>query len=161
MVNSYISHKVACKLTNTPAMKRGEWYAVLHSQLLQLKEQDFVGVATTPSPGSKKRRRKRVGHSLIQFDDWVTVSGIQKRRQRSCKTTPSATYAQKQDVSTECGLAIPPTLGKRVVLRRPGKKTGVRKKTRRELLREEACEADDELRGNADERSEDENEFDL
>ncbi|ETM39138.1 hypothetical protein L914_14679 [Phytophthora nicotianae] len=200
MVNSYISHKVACKLTNTPAMKRGEWYAVLHSQLLQLKEQDFVGVATTPSPGSKKRRRKRVGHSLIQFDDWVTVSGIQKRRQRSCKVCALLRGDRKKSFQTtfycdncsiddakcylcpkarreyrgtmktcfqiwhddfECGLAIPPTLGKRVVLRRPGKKTGVRKKTRRELLREEACEADDELRGNADERSEDENEFDL
>ncbi|KAI9982464.1 hypothetical protein PInf_008407 [Phytophthora infestans] len=47
----------------------------------------------------------------------------------------------------ECELTTLPTLGKRVVIMRPGKKAGVRKKTRRELLREEECEADDALRG--------------
>ncbi|KAI9979402.1 hypothetical protein PInf_030278 [Phytophthora infestans] len=54
-----------CKFANTPAMKRGEWYAVLHKQLLQLKELDFADSVATPSPGSKKRRRKRHDHSLI------------------------------------------------------------------------------------------------
>lgn len=200
MVNAYISHKEACKFTNTPALKRGEWYAVLHKQLLQLKEQDFAGVASTPSPGGKKRRRRRAGHSLIQFDDWVTVSGIQKRRQRSCKVCALLRGERKKSFQTtfycdqcsiddakcylcpkarreyrgvmktcfqiwhedfECGLAIPTSLGKRVVLRRPGKKTGERKKTRRELLREEECEADDEQRRRSDDGSEDDSAFDL
>ncbi|OWZ06585.1 hypothetical protein PHMEG_00021136 [Phytophthora megakarya] len=83
MVYAYISHKEACQLSNTPAMKRGEWYNVLHKQLLQLKEHDFAGVSSISSPGSRNRRRKRIGHPLTQFDDWVTVSG----RKKSFQTT--------------------------------------------------------------------------
>eukprot|EP00644_Phytophthora_capsici_P015578 jgi/Phyca11/121365/e_gw1.44.384.1 len=46
----------------------------------------FLVVVKTP-PQSQKRKRTplRVTHALEQCDDWVTVSGTQKRRQRSCK----------------------------------------------------------------------------
>ncbi|KAG3064485.1 hypothetical protein PI124_g22416 [Phytophthora idaei] len=41
--------------------------------------------APTPSPMALSRKRRRlVGHAHIQFDDWVTVAGVQRRRQRSC-----------------------------------------------------------------------------
>ncbi|KUF86462.1 hypothetical protein AM587_10001487 [Phytophthora nicotianae] len=43
----------------------------------------------------------------------------------------------------ECGKSIPESLGKRVVFRRPTK-FGRRNKTRRELLREEGDDTDDE-----------------
>ncbi|KAG6572707.1 uncharacterized protein IUM83_18725 [Phytophthora cinnamomi] len=175
MDNAYLSHKEACKPNGTTAMKRGEWYSVLQNQLLQLKAQDFQGITVTPPTRSGKRVRKRTGpegHSLAQFDDWVTVSGVQKRRQRSCKVCALLRGIRKKSFQTtyncescsldgamsylcqkarreykgavktcfqiwhedfECGLAIPTTLGKRVVLRRPGQESGLRKKTRREL----------------------------
>lgn len=35
---------------------------------------------------ARSRKRRRLdGHAHVQFDDWVIVSGVQKRRQRSCK----------------------------------------------------------------------------
>ncbi|ETL25419.1 hypothetical protein L916_20725, partial [Phytophthora nicotianae] len=44
----------------------------------------------------------------------------------------------------ECGQSIPVTLGKKVVLRRPGQVAGERKKTRRELeLHEDDAEGDE------------------
>ncbi|OWZ14359.1 hypothetical protein PHMEG_00012167 [Phytophthora megakarya] len=69
------------------ALDRGDWYLLLHKQLLQLKSEVFVDVIIpTPSSATRARKRRRLdGHSHIQFDDWVTVSGVQKRRQRSCK----------------------------------------------------------------------------
>ncbi|GMF52674.1 unnamed protein product [Phytophthora fragariaefolia] len=87
LVNAYISHKEAARLAGTVAMKRGKWYSVLQNQLLQLKPEDFAGVVVTPPQRSRKRKRApiRRTHVLQQRDDWVTVSGIQKRRQRSCK----------------------------------------------------------------------------
>jgi hypothetical protein len=121
-------------------------------------------------------------HKLDQAEEWVTVSGVQKRHQRSCKVCAllrkdtkksyaTTFYCERCSVdNTKCwlchkirrqykgvaktcfeiwhddfdaGLAIPPTLGKRVVIRRPVQKAGKRKKTSRELqLR--GAEADDE-----------------
>ncbi|EGZ18510.1 hypothetical protein PHYSODRAFT_416638, partial [Phytophthora sojae] len=68
-------------------LKRGEFFGVLQNQLLQLKADDFDGVDASPLPSSQKRRRGpvRLTHALEQSEDWVTVSGVQKRRQRSCK----------------------------------------------------------------------------
>ncbi|KAG6611380.1 uncharacterized protein IUM83_15622 [Phytophthora cinnamomi] len=154
MAESSIGRNVkqeAAKMAGTTPMKRAEWYVVLQNQLLQMKAEDFAGVVATPSTASQKRRRSvvRLTHALEQAEDWVTVSGVQKRRQRSCKTMRNAGCAIKLGVSTgggvaktcfeiwhddfDGGLAIPQALGKRVVLRRPGKKAGKRRKTRREL----------------------------
>ncbi|KAG6617120.1 uncharacterized protein IUM83_04745 [Phytophthora cinnamomi] len=54
------------------------------NQLLQMKPHDFVGVVATPTVGSQKRKRAsaRHMHASEQIEDWVTVSGVQKRRQR-------------------------------------------------------------------------------
>ncbi|OWY91950.1 hypothetical protein PHMEG_00039235, partial [Phytophthora megakarya] len=122
-------------------------------------------------------------HAAEQSEDWVTVSGVQKRRQRSCKVCALLRMDPKQKSfattyfcercshdAAKCwlcnkikhtykcetktcfaiwpdefnyGQSIPATLGKKVVLRRPGKDAGSRNKTRRELqLRSEG--ADDE-----------------
>ncbi|RLN87528.1 hypothetical protein BBJ28_00026469, partial [Nothophytophthora sp. Chile5] len=159
------------------------------NQLLQLKAEDFAGVVATPQNSVQKRKRSavRLTHVLDQAEDWVVVSGVQKRRQRSCKVcallrtdSKKKSFAttffcercsidnakcwlcnkirrQYKGVGKTCfeiwhddfdgGLAIPPTLGKRVVLRRPGQTAGKRKKTRRDLqLRGE--EDDDEDGGN-------------
>lgn len=86
LVNAYISHTEAAKIAGIPAMKRREWYGVLQNQLLQLKAEDFTGVVATPPPSAQKRKRTpRLTHVLEQCEDWVTVSNVQKRRQRSCK----------------------------------------------------------------------------
>ncbi|ETI41172.1 hypothetical protein F443_13582, partial [Phytophthora nicotianae P1569] len=86
LVNAYISHKESARISGTVAIKRGEWYIVLHNQLLQLKAENFLGVEVTPPPSQKRKRTPlRATHALEQCDDWVTVSGTQKRRQRSCK----------------------------------------------------------------------------
>ncbi|ETM51053.1 hypothetical protein L914_05014 [Phytophthora nicotianae] len=189
LMNAYISYKETARLAGTTAMNRGEWFCVLQNQLLQLKADDFAGVVVTPPPSNQKRRRApvRLTHELEQSEDWVTVSGVQKRRQRSCKvcallrTNPkkksfATTYfcercsvdnakcwlcnklrhTYKGEAKTcfaiwhddfDCGQSIPVALGKKVVLRRPGKKAGERKKTRRELeLRGD--DADDEGTGN-------------
>ncbi|OWZ03299.1 hypothetical protein PHMEG_00024995 [Phytophthora megakarya] len=171
-------------MAGKPAMKRGEWFGVLQNQLLQLKAEDFAGVVATPPPGKQKRKRApvRVTHQLEQSDDWVTVSGVQKRRQRSCKvcallrTDAKKSFAttffcercslddaklwlcnkirrQYKGVNKTCfdiwhddfdaGESIPQTLGKRVVLRRPGQRAGKRKKTNRELrIAADGCSSD-------------------
>eukprot|EP00644_Phytophthora_capsici_P005945 jgi/Phyca11/82175/gw1.2.1247.1 len=73
-------------MAGTPVMKRDDWYCLLQNQLLQLKAQDFAGVVATPPTGQKRRRAPVCHtHALEQSEDWVTVSGVQKRRQRSCK----------------------------------------------------------------------------
>ncbi|KAE9020695.1 hypothetical protein PR001_g13537 [Phytophthora rubi] len=179
-------------MAGTQARKRGEWFSLLQNQLLQLKPQDFAGVVATPIVGSQKRKRTRSRHTHVpeQSEDWVIVSGVQKRRQRLCKVCAllrtikakksfATTYfcercsvddakcwlcnkirREYKGVAKTCfeiwhddfdaGESIPPSLGKRVVLRRPGQKAGVRKKTRRELqLRAE--DADDESESNSEE----------
>ncbi|KAE9016795.1 hypothetical protein PR001_g14557 [Phytophthora rubi] len=186
VVNAFITHKEACRLKRVAPMSRGEWMGVLHNQLLQLKPDDFaIEPTVTPltSARSRAKRRRQSTHTHSQFDDWVTVSGVQKRRQRSCKVCALLRGERKKSFQTiffcedcsngdvkcficpkarreykgmaktcfqiwhgdfACGDSIPDSLGKRVVLRRPGK-IGMRKKTRRELLCEEdAAGADDE-----------------
>ncbi|ETN14543.1 hypothetical protein PPTG_07571 [Phytophthora nicotianae INRA-310] len=175
LVNAYISHKETARITGTTATTRGDWYCILQNQLLQLKPEDFDGAVATPPPLRQKRQRTpvRLTHQVKQSEDWVTVSGVQKRRQRSCKVCALLrTDRKKKSYATtffcercsldnakcwlcskirhtykgeaktcfgiwhddfDCGQAIPATLGKRVVLRRPGKIPGMRKKTRREL----------------------------
>ncbi|ETN15919.1 hypothetical protein PPTG_06182 [Phytophthora nicotianae INRA-310] len=191
LVNAYISHKETARLAGTPSMSRGDCFCILQNQLLQLKAADFAGVDVTPPANSQKRRRThvRLSHALEKSEDWVTVSGVQKRRQRSCKVRAllrsnpkkksyaTTFYCERCSVDSakcwlcnkirhsfkgvtktcfaiwhedfECGQSIPVTLGKKVVLRRPGQVAGERKKTRRELeLHEddaegEECETDE------------------
>ena len=40
------------------------------------------------------------GHKNVQFDDWVTVSGIQKRRQRACKVCALLRGTRKKSYQT-------------------------------------------------------------
>uniref|UniRef100_H3H7W7 Uncharacterized protein n=1 Tax=Phytophthora ramorum TaxID=164328 RepID=H3H7W7_PHYRM len=85
-----------------PVMKRGAWFGVHQNQLLQLKTEDFAGVVATPLSGSQKRQRTpiRVTHQLEQRNDWVTVRGVQKRRQRSCKVCALLRVDAKKSFST-------------------------------------------------------------
>ncbi|GMF28511.1 unnamed protein product [Phytophthora fragariaefolia] len=87
MVNWYLTHKHTCQRKHITPMDRRDWYVLLHKQLLQLKPDDFVDeAASTPLSVSRgHKRRRQAGHAHLQLDDWVTVSGVQKRRQRSCK----------------------------------------------------------------------------
>ncbi|GMF53526.1 unnamed protein product [Phytophthora fragariaefolia] len=186
LVNAFLTHKEAAEIKGTVAMKRSEWFTVLQNQLLQLKAEDFAGVEATPPPCRQKRRRTAVrpAHALEQSEDWVTVTGVQKRRQRSCKVCALLCTEKKKSFATtyfcercsidnaKCwlcnkirreykgvaktcfeiwhddfgaGQIVPVSLGKRVVLRRPGKIAGKRKKTRRELqlVREEGSAGGD------------------
>ncbi|KAG3179110.1 hypothetical protein PC128_g16083 [Phytophthora cactorum] len=131
LVNAYISHKETARITSTAAMKRGEWYGILQNQLLQLKAEDFVGVMETPPPSNQKRKRSqlRLSHAFEQCEDWVTVSGVHRRRQRSCKVCLRTDRKKKSFATTcfeiwhddfDCGQTIPAKLGKRFVLRRLG-----------------------------------------
>ncbi|GMF44658.1 unnamed protein product [Phytophthora fragariaefolia] len=173
LVNAFLTHKVAAKIKGTVAMKCSEWFTVLQNQLLQRKAEDFAGVEATPPPCRQKRRRTpvRLAHALEQSEDWVTVTGVQKCRQRSCKVCALLRTEKKKSFATtyfcerysidnaKCWLCnkirreykavaktcfeiwhddfgagqnVAASLGKRVVLRRPGKNAGQRKKTRRE-----------------------------
>ncbi|KAE8914957.1 hypothetical protein PF010_g10678 [Phytophthora fragariae] len=103
LVSAYISHKETAKIAGTTLMKRAEWFSVLQNQLLQLKAADFVGVVITPATATKKRKRStvRLTYVLDQAEDWVTVSGVQKRRQRSCKVcAPLRTDSKKKSFAT-------------------------------------------------------------
>jgi hypothetical protein len=84
LVNAFITHKESAKITGSTPLKRAEWFAVLQNQLLQLKLEDFQDVETPTDP-KRKRSKLRPTHQLEQSDDWVVMSGVQKRRQRSCK----------------------------------------------------------------------------
>ncbi|ETI57068.1 hypothetical protein F443_00576 [Phytophthora nicotianae P1569] len=149
------------------------------NQLLQLKLEDFGDVVATPPPSGQKRKRPQLQltPAVEQSNDWVIVTGVQKRRQRLCKvcallradckkisfaTTFFCKRCSIDDAKCwlcnkirrqykgvaktcfeiwhddfDCGQNLPATLGKRVVLQRPGKKAGAHKKTRRKLeLRE-------------------------
>jgi Transposase IS4 len=179
LVNAYLTHKKTRCMNAMAPMPRGEWMGVLQNQLLQLKMEDLIdtpSASPSPTPITQRRRRQK-GHVLAQFDDWVTVSGVQKRRQRACKVCALLRGSRKKSYQTtfycnkcsiegancylcpkarreykgvlktcyqiwhedfECGEHIPPSLNKRVVLRRAGVR-GTRKRTSREIL-----QADDE-----------------
>ncbi|ETP36881.1 hypothetical protein F442_15255 [Phytophthora nicotianae P10297] len=69
-------------------MSRAAWMNVLHNQLLQLKPEDFEldPIATSQSSAPSRRKRRRPPqHIYKQYDDWVIVSGVQKRKKRACK----------------------------------------------------------------------------
>ncbi|POM71978.1 Hypothetical protein PHPALM_11389 [Phytophthora palmivora] len=104
MVNAHISRKTAAKINGTTPMKRGEWYSVLQNQLLQLKAEDFAEVVATPPVASQRRKRApvRLTHAVEQSEDWVTVSGVQKRRQRSCKVCVLLRTDKKKSYATTC-----------------------------------------------------------
>ena len=102
LVNSYISHKEAAKISRTAPMDRGKWFGVLQNQLLQLKADDFAGVSANTLGTNSKRKRTpvRLTHVLEQSEDWVTISGAQKRRQRSCKVCALLRTSAKKSFST-------------------------------------------------------------
>jgi Transposase IS4 len=85
LVNAYLTHKEACRLNNSPAMTRVEWYGVLHQQILRVKELDFEVAGDIITPSRTRQRRRTTGHELMQGNDWITTGEQQKRRQRSCK----------------------------------------------------------------------------
>ncbi|ETI33971.1 hypothetical protein F443_19412 [Phytophthora nicotianae P1569] len=99
LVNAYLTHKEACRLDGVAPMKRVDWYKMLHKQLTQLTDEDFKTSAPTPSPIALKRRRN-TSHVHKQLDDWVVVSGVQKRRQRSCKVCSLYRGEQKKSYQT-------------------------------------------------------------
>ncbi|KAG6618509.1 uncharacterized protein IUM83_01177 [Phytophthora cinnamomi] len=80
MVTAYLSHKEACKLNGTTAMKRGEWYSVLQNQLLQLKAQDFQGITVTPptrsgqETGLRKKTRRELQMDARSRDGDASVT---------------------------------------------------------------------------------------
>ncbi|RAW29541.1 hypothetical protein PC110_g14090 [Phytophthora cactorum] len=148
LVIAYITYKQTCLIKRRVPKDRGNWYLTLHKQFLQLKADDFVeAVAPTPSPATRSRKRRRLdGHIHTLFDDWVTVSGVQKRRQRSCKTQSASSVqrhvestlawprpATKYGMRTSTAGRQSRSLDKRVVLRRSGK-VGSLNPTRCEIL---------------------------
>ncbi|KAG3111770.1 hypothetical protein PI124_g9802 [Phytophthora idaei] len=70
---------------------------MLHTQLLQLTDEDFKTAA--PSPMTRKRRRN-TSHTHKQLDDWVIVSGVHQRRQRACKVCSLYRGEQKKSSQT-------------------------------------------------------------
>ncbi|KAG3114841.1 hypothetical protein PI124_g12007 [Phytophthora idaei] len=99
MVNAHITHKEACRLDGVVPLQRVEWFKLLHKQLLQLTDEDFKTAGPSPSPMGRKRRRK-TSHTHKQLDDWVIVSGVQKRRQRACKGCSLYRGEQKRSFQT-------------------------------------------------------------
>ncbi|OWZ19874.1 hypothetical protein PHMEG_0005810 [Phytophthora megakarya] len=63
---------------------------------------DFAGVDATSLRSIHKRKRTpvRLTHALQQSEDWVVVSGVQKRRQRSCKVCALLRMGKKKAYAT-------------------------------------------------------------
>ncbi|ETO84014.1 hypothetical protein F444_02044 [Phytophthora nicotianae P1976] len=99
LVNAYITHKEASRIRGTNPVKRLEWFKMLHKQLLQVTDDYFTLSTPEKSPCNRKRRRK-TSHQLKQLDDWVVVSGVQKRRQRACKVCSLYRGEQKKSFQT-------------------------------------------------------------
>ncbi|OWZ19197.1 LOW QUALITY PROTEIN: hypothetical protein PHMEG_0006584 [Phytophthora megakarya] len=80
MANAYLTHKEGGKIKGTVAMKRYEWFSVLYNQLPNSKPK----ILLAPPPTIYKRQRTpvRLTHALQKSEGWVTVSGVQKHRQR-------------------------------------------------------------------------------
>ncbi|RAW32731.1 hypothetical protein PC110_g10936 [Phytophthora cactorum] len=117
----------------------------------------YLATGVSMAKDRLNRNVRQTLHTHKQFDDWVTVSGVQKRRQRSCKVCALLRGDRNKSYHTtffcedcshgEAKCFLYPKArreynGKRVVLQRPGK-VGRRKKTRRELLQDGGA-ADDE-----------------
>ncbi|GMG17825.1 unnamed protein product [Phytophthora fragariaefolia] len=102
LVNASLSHKETAKIKGTVSMPRAEWFAVLQNELLQLKAENFAGVQATPPASCHKRRRTpvRLTHALQQAEDWVTVSGVQKRRNMLCKDWALLRTEKKKSYAT-------------------------------------------------------------
>ncbi|RLN90432.1 hypothetical protein BBJ28_00026354 [Nothophytophthora sp. Chile5] len=83
----YDSNVKESRSTRPASISRGTFTFSRSVAHLQIKPQDFAGVVATPTISSQKRKRAPVRHTHApeQSEDWVTVSGVQKRRQRSCK----------------------------------------------------------------------------
>ncbi|KAE9017917.1 hypothetical protein PR003_g9183 [Phytophthora rubi] len=103
LVNAFLTHKEAAKIKGTVSMKRSEWFTVLQNQLLQLKAEDFAEVEEATPPASRQKRRRtpvRLAHALEQSEDWVTVTGVRKRRQRSFKVCALLRTEKKKSFAT-------------------------------------------------------------
>ncbi|GMF61935.1 unnamed protein product [Phytophthora fragariaefolia] len=112
-------------------MRRSERFAVLQNQLLQLKVEDFAGVEATPPPSA-------------QSAGFVIGFGVSTRALlKTCFEIWHDDFDADQ--------AIPPHLGQNVVLHRPGKEAGQRKKTRYELQLQTHHEDSDDGNGGDDE----------
>ncbi|KAG3092324.1 hypothetical protein PI124_g22245 [Phytophthora idaei] len=73
LANAYITHKKICAIMRLTSKPRGEWYILLHKQLLQLKAKDFVEVLTPMDApaGPLRKRRRLAGHKHEQFDGGI------------------------------------------------------------------------------------------
>ena len=90
IVNAFITHKEHMRLEGKRPMLRPEFMAVLHNQLLQVNAASFHNVedlllSPVPTPTARSKRARPTDHTPTQMNDWVVVSGVQKRRQRACK----------------------------------------------------------------------------
>ncbi|ETL28372.1 hypothetical protein L916_18236 [Phytophthora nicotianae] len=133
LVNAYLSHKAAAKIKQTVAMKRSEWVSVLQNHLLQLKAEEFAGDEATPPQFSQKRGRRHPKTPSVVLQSLRALAYRQEEVVRNVVLLRALLYRQREHDDFEAGQAIPPNLGKRVVLRLQGQNAGKRKKTQREL----------------------------
>ncbi|ETL50245.1 hypothetical protein L916_00477 [Phytophthora nicotianae] len=162
----FLTHKEAAKIKGTVAMKRSDWFTALQNQLLQLKAENFAGIQVTAPSSRQKRWRtpkrrqrsckvcallrieKRKSFATTYFCERCSVDNAKcwlcNKIRREYKGVAKTCFEIWHD-DFGAGQDIPAHLGKRVVLRRPGKNTENCKKTRRELqlLREEGRDGDD------------------
>ncbi|KAE9221165.1 hypothetical protein PF002_g15673 [Phytophthora fragariae] len=63
----------------------------------------LLRIGTWSPPASRQKRRRtpvRLAHALEQSEDWVTVTGVRKRCQRSCKVCALLRTEKKKSFAT-------------------------------------------------------------
>jgi Transposase IS4 len=109
LVNAYIVHTKYCRVTQQKAMSQAQFRTVLHEQLLQITEQDFIcapSPAPSPTAASPRLARASVTTHHLKFAD--DRSGTGKTRYRVCKVCsllhedPSKPIGKARSYCVEC-----------------------------------------------------------
>ncbi|KAG4038660.1 hypothetical protein PC123_g25778 [Phytophthora cactorum] len=138
LVNAYLTHKETCRLQRLVPKDRGEWYLLLHKQLLQLKPDDVVeATALTPPALASAGGLMDTGISSSTTGSLFLASKnagnvpaksvLSSVANAKCFLCPKSrhiyggvrkTCYQIWHGDFDSGASIPASLGKRVVLRR-------------------------------------------
>ncbi|KAE9189650.1 hypothetical protein PF005_g19560, partial [Phytophthora fragariae] len=105
--NRYFLQQVGKRAERMAARQTGRQHETAAQIARRLKASEKRGallrIGTWSPPASRQKRRRtpvRLAHALEQSEDWVTVTGVRKRCQRSCKVCALLRTEKKKSFAT-------------------------------------------------------------